>query len=165
VNCPVVNNDDASALTTSTNLHLVTAEAVSTRSVQDIFLNQHDKAHINPNLVLLDSVSSHHLFHNENLLTNVSPTTNGEVLNKSSNGESFKTTRKGKFGPISVWVNQNCLAHVLSLALITDVYRMAMDTEMEDATFVHIAKHKMKFIRVDHDLDACDVSDSRPQIS
>jgi len=162
MNCPVVNNDDSSGLTIRTNLHLVADEEVSTRPVREIFLNQHDEAHINPNLVLLDSASSHHLFHNERLLTNVGPTTNVEVLNMSSNGGSFKTNHRGKFGPIFVRVNQNCLANVLSLALITDVYRVTMDTEVEDAIFVHIsAKHKMTFIRVDHDLYACDVSDLR----
>ena len=159
-NCPVVVNDDGSNLPTRTKMHLVADEEVSTRQVHGIFLNQHDETHINPNLVLLDSASSHHLFHNEKLLTNVGPTTNGEVLNMSSNGGSFQTIHKGKFGPISVWVNPNCLANVLSLALVSDEYRVTMDTEVEDAIFVHISeRHRMKFIRVAHDLYACDVSE------
>jgi len=78
-NCPIVNNDDGSILTTRTKMHLVADEEVSTRQVHGILLNQHDEAHINPNMVLLDSASSHRLFHNEKLLTNVGPTTNGEV--------------------------------------------------------------------------------------
>lgn len=41
---------------------------MSTRPVRGIFLNQLDEAHINPNLVLLDSASSHHLFRNEILM-------------------------------------------------------------------------------------------------
>ena len=37
-----------------------------------------------------------------------------------------------------------------------------MDTDVEDAIFVHISeRHKMKFIRVAHDLYACDVSEFR----
>ena len=39
-----------------------------TRPVRGIFLNQLDEAHINPYLVLLDSMSSHHLFRNEILM-------------------------------------------------------------------------------------------------
>ena len=113
-----------------------------------ILLNQHSDTHINPNWVLLDSESTDHIFCNKSFLTDVGPTTDGESLRLHTSGGSLDTHQKGRFGGFTVWYNPNCLANILSLALVSDQYRVTLDTETENAFSVHIsAGHVMKFIR------------------
>ena len=115
-----------------------TREEVSRRGA--IVLNQtHVQPHINPNWVLLDSESTEHIFRNRDLLTDVEPMTNGETLRLHSSGGYIDTKEKGKFGGFAVWYNPQSLANILSLALVTEEYRVTMDSEVEDAIKVHIS--------------------------
>jgi len=114
-----------------------------------ILLSQHSDAHINPNWVLLDSESTDHIFCNKSFLTDVSTTTDGESLRLHTSGGTLDTHQKGRLGGFTVWYNPKCLANILSLALVSDQYRVTMDSEIENTFSVHISEeHVMKFVRV-----------------
>ena len=103
-------------------------------------------ANINPNWILLDSESSQHLFKNRRLLRDVEAVTNGESLRLYTNGGYMDTNQKGKFGNFLVWFNAESLANILSLALVTEEYRVTMDSDVEDALIVHLSQqHRIKF--------------------
>ena len=148
------NTNEASPVeTTSTpNEGSSTANNVSNEEVSHqraIGLSQnHLDAYINPNWILLDSESSEHIFMNKNLLEDVETTTDGEVLKLFSNGGSIDTNQKGKFGNLTVWYNPHSLANILSLALVTEQYRVTLDTGVDNAFIVHISdQHNIKFER------------------
>ena len=68
-------------------------------------------------------------------------------------------TKKGNFGGLTVWYNPNCLANILSLAIVSDAYRVTLDTEIENALQVHISEHHViKFHRVNSGLYAFDAN-------
>ena len=114
-----------------------------------VLLSQNSDAHINPNWVLLDSESTDHIFCNEKFLTDIKSTTDGESLRLHTSGGTLDTHQKGSFGGFTVWYNPKCLANILSLALVSDQYRVSLDTVVENAFIVHIlAEHVMKFVRV-----------------
>ena len=126
-----------------------TEEEVSAHISRGVLLNQHSDAHINPNWVLLDSESTDHIFCNDKFLTDIKSTTDGESLRMHTSGGTLDTHQKGRFGGFTVWYNPKCLANILSLALVSDQYRVTLDTVVENAFSVHIsAEHVMKFIRV-----------------
>jgi len=140
------------------------AEATSqevrrSRLRSEILLNQHGEAYVNPDWILLDSESSEHLFCNEKLVSNVRQTTDGEMLRMHSNGGSLDTSTKANFGSIEVWFCKTSLANILSLALITNDFRVTMDSWVENALIVHISEgHVLKFNRVSERLYALDAS-------
>ena len=112
----------------------------------EIVLNQHDKAIINPRWILLDSESTEHVFCNIDLLSDVKTMTNGDVLRLHTSGGFFDTNQRGKFGDIEVWYNKSALANILSLSLITELYRVTMDSEADNAICVHISSgHVIRF--------------------
>ena len=74
-------------------------------------------------------------------------------------GGKLDTQQKGKFGGFEVWYNPKSLANILSLALVTEQYRVTLDSESENAFIVHIsAGHVIKFIRGPADLYYYDAS-------
>ena len=137
-----------------------TGQEVSSPST-GISLNQHydTDSNLNPDWILLDSESTHNIFHNKKYLENVGPTTDGECLRLISSGGTLDTHQKGDFGSISVWHNERCPANILSLALITEQFRVTLDSETENAFFVHISdEHVMKFTLFAPGLYAFDAS-------
>ena len=114
-----------------------------------VVLNQQsENAYLNPNWVLLDSESTDHIFCSDRLVTEIESVTNGEFLRLHSTGGHLDTHQKGKFGGFTVWYNPNSLANILSLGLVTDQYRVTMDSSLENALIVHIsAEHTIKFFR------------------
>ena len=113
-----------------------------------MILSQHNEAYINPNWVLLDSESTDHIFCNENLLTDIEPNTDGNCPRVYFSGGHLDTQQKGKFGGFEVWYNPKYLANIVSLWLVTEKYRVTLDSEDENVFLVHIlAGHAIKFIR------------------
>ena len=76
-----------------------------------------------------------------------------------SSGGSFVSTQKCSFGPFDCWFNKDCLANILSMALVSEMFRITLDSEIENALVIHITEtYKIKFIRVDCDLYAYDAT-------
>jgi hypothetical protein len=90
-------------------------------------------ATLDPNLILLDSESTVHVFNNKDLLTDIRLHPKGEVLRVHSNGGCMDSRMVGRFGDIDVWYNPNSIANILSLALVIDSYRVVMDSKVEHA--------------------------------
>jgi hypothetical protein len=125
-----------------------------------ILLNQNIDAHLNPNWVLLDSESTDHIFCNRDLLTDVKPTTDGEFLKLHTSAGTIDTHQRGLFGSFNVWYNPDCIANVLSLAQVTDQFRVTMDTAIKNSLNVHISEnHMIEFKRVIPGLYLFDTSD------
>ena len=142
--------DTSTATTTGAASSSTASEQEVSTSNCGILLSQHiDKAYINPRWVLLDSESTDHIFCNNDLLTDVHSTTDGEYLRLHTSGGTLDSTQKGKFGGFDVWYNPNCLANVLSLALVTEKYRVTMDSIVKNAFNVHISeRHTIQFVCV-----------------
>ena len=124
-----------------------------------VLLNLKNDAHINPKWILLDSESTDHIFSNKDFLTDIRTTTDGESLRLHTARGTIDTNQKGNFGGLSVWYNPECLANILSMPLVSDQYRVTLDSEIENMLIVHISEqHKMKFHRVVQDLYLFDAS-------
>ena len=81
-------------------------------------------------------------------MTDIGPVTDGECLRLHSSGGHLDTYQKAKFGGFHVWFNPVSLANILSLALVTEEYRVTMDSELKNALVVHIsAEHTISFVR------------------
>ena len=137
-----------------------TAAAGEVSPTCGVSLNQTNiDAYINPNWVLLNSESTDHIFCNRNLLTDVNEVTNGEYLRLHSSGGYLDTHRKGRFGDFTVWYNPDSLANILSLNLVTEKYRVTLDSEIDNSFSVHISEnHVIKFIRGSNGLYYFDAS-------
>jgi hypothetical protein len=159
--CPVARNDTGEGLTPTPNHRSGSGAATASSATTEeevsrhcgLVLSQHNEAHIHPCWVLLESKSANHIFCNEKLLTNIEPTTDGECLRMHSSGGHLDTQQKGKFGDFEVWYDPKSLANILSLALVTEKYRVTLDSESENAFIVHVsAGHEIKFVRGPCDL-------------
>lgn len=68
-----------------------------------------------------------------------------------TNGGYFDIKQKAQFRRCEVWYNPNGIANILSLARVSDQYRITMDTEEENALLVDLMEqHVMKFSRTTH---------------
>ena len=116
---------------------------------QNILLNQSIDTYINPRWVLLDSESTDHIFCNSELLTDIKTTSNCEYLRLHTSAGFIDTYEKGFFGNFPVWYNSDCIANVLSLALVSEQFRVTMDTSTDNSFKVHISEeHVITFTRV-----------------
>ena len=76
-----------------------------------------------------------------------------------SSGGSFDSTQKCSFGPFECWFNKDCLANILSMALVSEIFRITLDSEVDNTLVIHITEtFKMKFIRLECDLYVYDAS-------
>ena len=110
---------------------------VEPMSFVQVSLAQKNQSHmINPNWILLDSESSISVFRNPKLLTNIRRTTDG--VRVYTNGGYQDSTMHGdipNFG--TVWFNPASMANILSLAHVTSVCRVTMDSDVENALLLH----------------------------
>ena len=93
---------------------------------------------IDPNWILLDSESSVNLIVNKNLLTNIRTAPDGYNMTVHCNAGKAHTDQIGELpGFGTVWYYKQGIANVLSLGLITNKFRVTMDTDLDNAICVH----------------------------
>ena len=103
---------------------------------------QHSEYHkdggVNPNWILLDSESSCNLIVNRSLLKNIRKAPHGQMMHIYCNSGIAQTNTIGDLpGFGKVWFYEEGIANVLSLALVSDRFRVTMDTECDNALHVH----------------------------
>ncbi|VEU34053.1 unnamed protein product [Pseudo-nitzschia multistriata] len=108
--------------------------------VERLFAQQesHSEGGVNPNWILLDSESSCNLIVNPDLLENIRVAPNGQTMHIYCNSGIAKTNMIGELpGFGKVWYYDGGIANVLSLALVSDRFRVTMDTDCDNALYVH----------------------------
>ena len=126
-----------------------------------LFSQKHDGV-VNKNWILLDSQATCNVICNGNLLNNIRRHPNGEDITIHCNAGTVVVTSVGDLpGFGTVWYHPEGIANCLSLALVSDQYRVTLDTSVSQSFFVHKADGSTRrFDRVDCDLYACDVTKS-----
>ena len=95
-------------------------------------------------VMLLDSASSAHVFCNEKMVD--SAWNADESLALATNGGPFCASRKGRVPKCDdAWVSKDSMTNVFSLALLTDKFRVTMDSAVENAFNVHTPYGVLKF--------------------
>ena len=115
---------------------------------------------IDQNWILLDSESSVNVVVNKSLLTNIRHSPNNTTMHIHCNAGTATANMVGDLeGVGTVWYYPDGIANVLSLALISDRFRVTMDTGADNAFHVH--KHdgeSIRFHRGQNDLYYMDIS-------
>ena len=118
----------------------VCLNVLSTQLFQPITTSQQiilkNGGHVDPHWILLDTQSTVNLFSNRNLLKTIKKT-NGYPLRCYCNGGFQDSTLVGTLdGYGEVWYNPRSLANILSMALVSDLFRVSFDSAKEQAIFV-----------------------------
>jgi hypothetical protein len=116
---------------------------------------------VNPNWILLDSQASCNVICNAALVKNIRPHPMGKKINIHCNAGCVTIGMVADLDGFGlVWFHPRGIANCLSLALVSDVYRVTLDTAVAQAFFVHKPDGSTRrFDRVSCDLYASDVSD------
>ena len=134
------------------NVDNVCLNIVSTQVFQPITASQQiilrNGGHVDPHWILLDTQSTVNLFSNRSLLRKIRKTT-GYPLRCYCNGGFQDSTLVGDLdGYGDVWYNPRSLANILSMALVSDLFRVSFDSAKEQAIFVWRSDGTyIKFIR------------------
>ncbi|VEU33958.1 unnamed protein product [Pseudo-nitzschia multistriata] len=134
--------------------------------VQRLFAQQNDTndrkgtGGVNPNWILLDSESSCNLIANPDLLKNIRKAPKGQVMHIYCNSGVASTNLIGDLpGFGKVWFYKEGIANVLSLALVSDRFRVTMDTDCDNALHVHRpGGGTRRFSRSECNLYYCDLT-------
>ena len=88
--------------------------------------------------LLLDSQSTHSIFSNPSLLTNIRHC-NSTGLTMYSNGGAQKTVMVGDYEPLgmTVWYNPESLANILALREVRTKHQVTMDTDVHPSMAIH----------------------------
>ena len=107
------------------------------------------KSNINKNWILLDSESTCHIFNNRHLLKNIRKCDKLDEIKITSNGGGKLTVNLvGDLNGVGmVHFHKNSVANILSLAKISDKYRVTFDNSVENAFVIHGPSRKMKFLK------------------
>ena len=98
--------------------------------------------------LLLDSESSIHLIKNPKLLSNIQRAPNGASMVIACNAGTARTCLVGDMKGVGVvWYYKYGIANVLSLGLLSDKFRITMDTEIDNALYVHKSRTFQRFER------------------
>ena len=108
------------------------------------------------NWLLLDSCSSVNLCCNKDILHSVKR--DGETLELQTNGGTCSTDQKATLpGFGEVWYDPNSMTNVLSLGLVSKMYRVTMDSNKDNAMIVHCPWGKIRFTCCGPNIYKCDI--------
>ena len=95
---------------------------------------------IDENFILLDSESTVCTFHNRKLLKNIRVHSGGKSAEVHTNGGTQTSVLVADYTTldIPVWLNDESLANILSLAVVRKKFRVTMDTDIMPAIHVHL---------------------------
>ena len=121
---------------------------------------------VDPSWILLDSQASCNVLCNLQLVRNVRKHPGGNRMTIHCNAGSMTIDTVADFpGFGMVWFHMKCIANCLSLALVSDRYRVTLDTAEEQAFVVHKANGETrKFHRAKCDLYVCDLREQNKHI-
>eukprot|EP00536_Pseudo-nitzschia_multiseries_P014917 jgi/Psemu1/40560/gm1.40560_g len=125
------------------------------------FLLTQNHGKLDPNLLLLDSQASCNVISNKALLCNIRlHPGNGRIVIHYNAG-SVATTMVGGFpGFGMVWYLEKGIANILSLGLVSDKYRVTLDTSLSQSFFVHKDDGTTcRFNRASNNLYTCNLTD------
>ena len=119
---------------------------------------QRETDRINPYWILLDSQASCHVIFNKHMLRNIRSHPTGKRVVITCNAGNVELNTVGNLPGVGmVWYAEHGIANILSLALISDQFRVTLDTGIDQAFYVHKPDGTTRrFERVDCDLYACD---------
>ena len=114
---------------------------------------------IDPHWLLLDSESSVNLIVNKELLENIRTAPHGANLTVHCNAGAARTDQIGDLkGFGTVWFYEDGIANVISLGLLTNKFRVTMDSDIDNALHVHKSNGDVRrFHRGDNNLYYYDV--------
>ena len=117
---------------------------------------------INKKWILLDSQATCNVICNKDIVTNIRKHPEQRQLTIHCNaGQAVVTHIADLRGFGTVWFHPNGIANCLSLARVSDTYRVTLDTAVTQAFFVHKPDGSTRrFDRMDCNLYACDISNT-----
>eukprot|EP00536_Pseudo-nitzschia_multiseries_P010661 jgi/Psemu1/26659/gm1.26659_g len=128
------------------------------QDVEYLFSQSESEGGVNPYWILLDSQSSLNLIVNPALVTNIRLAPNGGFMNIHCNSGVSKTNLIADLPGFGVvWFYADGLANVLSLALVSDQYRVIVDISIDNALYVHKDGGTRRFKRSTCNLYYCDM--------
>jgi hypothetical protein len=145
--------------------HDTTRNKTSTHNQIDMtkmfVLAQANAGIVNPNWILLDSQASCNVMCNPELVSNIRTAPNGETMTIHCNAGSVVINTIATLAGIGlVWFHPKGIANCLSLALVSDKYRVTLDTDASQAFILHKADGvTRRFERMTNNLYACDVTE------
>ena len=114
--------------------------------------------------LLIDTGSTFNSVKNKDLINNIKDC---DPMNSLANGGSMVYNKVGTLNllqNISVYYNPESIANILSMAHVTSTYRVTMDSDVEDAIFVHIGDNEtLKFTRCGNGLYYYDTNSKTKQ--
>lgn len=94
--------------------------------------------HINPYWILLDSQANLNMISNGKLLHNIRKHPDGDTVNVQCNAGRIKVDMIGDLRGFGwVWYYPQGIANILSMSLVSNDYRITMDTDVCNSLFVH----------------------------
>lgn len=117
---------------------------------------------LNNNWILIDSGSTFNSFMNPGLLGTV---TDCDEMRAYSNGGHLDYNKDATvqlLPALRAYHNTNSLANILALSSVTAHYRVVMDSQAEDALFVHVENDILRFEKCGHGLYFLDTTKTTP---
>ena len=136
------NNRESTAVNEDSSVTSTRAE----ESWQYFMFSGFQKQRSYKDTMVLDSGSSIELFCNEEWLQDIKDLPDPHELN--TNADGFKVKQEGELPYYDrVPLDREAMTNILSVGVMSDKYRISMDTAKENAFFVHTPKKIVKFAR------------------